>query len=141
MASESLVTEKFTNVTLSHNCWRSLQQVAQSCRSGCPHLTGLGKGCPSSIHNRPRARTGANSIQVGRFWIQRILVAESRTDIPVKEVPMRTVDGLHALLVSAILCGMVQTAAGQSSDKAEVLAAHAERDKAFVAGDETKMAQ
>ena len=54
---------------------------------------------------------------------------------------MRTVDGLHALLVSAILCGMVQTAAGQSSDKAEVLAALAERDKAFVAGDETKVAQ
>ena len=54
---------------------------------------------------------------------------------------MRTVNGLHALLVSAILCGMVQTAAGQSSAKAEVLAALAERDKAFVAGDETKVAQ
>jgi len=36
---------------------------------------------------------------------------------------------------------MVQTAAGQSSSKAEVLAALAERDKAFVAGDETKVAQ
>ena len=54
---------------------------------------------------------------------------------------MRAVNGLHALLVSAILCGTVQTAAGQSSAKAEVLAALAERDKAFVAGDETKVAQ
>jgi ketosteroid isomerase-like protein len=36
---------------------------------------------------------------------------------------------------------MVQTAAGQSSAKDEVLAALAERDKAFVAGDETKVAQ
>lgn len=54
---------------------------------------------------------------------------------------MRTVNRLHVLLVSAILCGMVQTAAGQSSAKAEVLAALAERDKAFVAGDETKVAQ
>jgi ketosteroid isomerase-like protein len=36
---------------------------------------------------------------------------------------------------------MVQTAAGQSSAKAEVLAALAARDKAFVAGDETKVAQ
>lgn len=61
--------------------------------------------------------------------------------LPVKEVSMRIVDGLHMLLVSAILCGMVQTAAGQSSAKAEVLAALAERDKAFVAGDETKVAQ
>ena len=54
---------------------------------------------------------------------------------------MRAVNGLHLFLVSAILCGMVQTAAGQSSAKAEVLAALAERDKAFVAGDETKLAQ
>jgi len=54
---------------------------------------------------------------------------------------MRAVNELHVLLVSAILCGMVQTAAGQSSAKAEVLAALAERDKAFVAGDETKVAQ
>jgi ketosteroid isomerase-like protein len=54
---------------------------------------------------------------------------------------MRTVNGLYVLLVSAILGGMVQTAAGQSSAKAEVLAAFAERDKAFVAGDETKVAQ
>ena len=54
---------------------------------------------------------------------------------------MKTVNRLHALLVSAILCGLVQTAAGQSSAKAEVLAALAERDKAFVAGDETKVAQ
>jgi len=54
---------------------------------------------------------------------------------------MRAVNWLHVLLLSAILCGMVQTAAGQSSAKAEVLAALAERDKAFVAGDETKVAQ
>lgn len=54
---------------------------------------------------------------------------------------MRIVNGLHVLLVSAILCGMVQTAAGQSSSKSEVLAALAERDKAEVAGDETKVAQ
>jgi|SRR5579859_4662533 len=54
---------------------------------------------------------------------------------------MRIVNGLYVLLVSAILYGMVQTAAGQSSAKAEVLAAFAERDKAFVAGDETKVAQ
>jgi TonB family protein len=58
----------------------------------------------------------------------------------VKEVPMRTVNGLHMLLLSAILCAAVQTAAGQSS-KAEVLAALTERDKAFVAGDETKVAE
>ena len=54
---------------------------------------------------------------------------------------MRTRSGLHVLLVSAIFCGMFQTAAGQSSAKAEVLAALAERDKAFVAGDETKVGQ
>ena len=54
---------------------------------------------------------------------------------------MTAVNGLHVLLVSAILCGMAPTAAGQSSAKAEVLAALAERDKAFVAGDETKVAQ
>ena len=54
---------------------------------------------------------------------------------------MRAVNGLHLLVVSAILCGMVHTAAGQSSAKAEVLAALAERDKAFVTGDETKVAQ
>jgi ketosteroid isomerase-like protein len=54
---------------------------------------------------------------------------------------MRAVNGLHVLLVSAVLCAMVQTAAGQSSAKAEVIAALAERDKAFVAGDETKVAQ
>ena len=53
---------------------------------------------------------------------------------------MRTVNRLHVLLVSTILCGMVQTAAGQSSTN-EVLAALAERDKAFVAGDGTKVAQ
>jgi ketosteroid isomerase-like protein len=54
---------------------------------------------------------------------------------------LRTINWLHAFLAGAILCGMVQTATGQSSAKAEVLAALAERDKAFVAGDETKMAQ
>ncbi len=54
---------------------------------------------------------------------------------------MRKVDRLHLLLVSAVLCGLVQLAAGQSSAKAEVLSALAERDKAFVAGDETKVAQ
>ena len=54
---------------------------------------------------------------------------------------MRTIKGLHVLLVSATLCGMVQTVVGQSSAKDEVLAAFAERDKAFVAGDETKVAQ
>jgi hypothetical protein len=54
---------------------------------------------------------------------------------------MRTVNGLHMLLLSAILCAAVQTATGQSSAKAEVLAALAERDKSFVTGDETKVAQ
>ena len=54
---------------------------------------------------------------------------------------MRAVNGLHVLLVSVVLCGMVQTAVGQSSAKAEVLATLAERDKAFVAGDETNVAQ
>jgi len=54
---------------------------------------------------------------------------------------MRTLAPLLVLLISATLPGMVQTAAGQSSAKAEVLAALAERDKAFVAGDETKVAQ
>src|SRR6516164_10452695 len=54
---------------------------------------------------------------------------------------MRTLAPLLVLLISATLPGMVQIAAGQSSAKAEVLAALAERDKAFVAGDETKVAQ
>src|SRR5262244_945027 len=54
---------------------------------------------------------------------------------------MRTLTPLLVLLISAVLSGMAQTAAGQSSSKAEVLAALAERDKAFVAGDETKVAQ
>lgn len=54
---------------------------------------------------------------------------------------MRMVKRLQVLLASAILFGMVQTAAGQSSAKAEVLAALAERDKAFVAGEEAKLAQ
>ncbi len=54
---------------------------------------------------------------------------------------MRTVNRLQVLLVSAVLCGLVQYAAGQSFAKAEVLAALAERDKAFVAGDDTKVAQ
>jgi ketosteroid isomerase-like protein len=59
----------------------------------------------------------------------------------MKEVVMRTVPGLHGLIVSALLCGLVHSAAGQSSAKADVLAALAERDKAFVAGDETKVAE
>jgi uncharacterized protein DUF4440 len=54
---------------------------------------------------------------------------------------MRAVNVSHVFLVSAILCVMVPIAAGQSSAKDEVLAALAGRDKAFVAGDETKMAQ
>jgi ketosteroid isomerase-like protein len=54
---------------------------------------------------------------------------------------MRAVNMSHVFLVSAILFGILQIAAGQSSAKDEVLAALAERDKAFVAGDETKMAQ
>ena len=54
---------------------------------------------------------------------------------------MRMVNGLHVLVVSAILLGMVETAAGQSSAKAEVLAALAEQDKAFLAGDETKVGE
>jgi ketosteroid isomerase-like protein len=54
---------------------------------------------------------------------------------------MRIINGLHVLLVSTIFCGTFQIAFGQSSAKAEVLAALAERDKAFVAGDETKVAQ
>jgi hypothetical protein len=54
---------------------------------------------------------------------------------------MKTIKGPHVFLVAAIFCGTVQTATGQSSAKAEVLAALAERDKAFVAGDETKVAE
>ncbi len=54
---------------------------------------------------------------------------------------MAKMNRLHVLLVAAILCGMVQTAVGRSSTKAEVLAALAERDKAEVAGDETKVEQ
>jgi hypothetical protein len=54
---------------------------------------------------------------------------------------MRTLTPLLVLLISAVLSGMAQTKTGQSSAKAEVLAALAERDKAFVAGDETKVAQ
>ena len=54
---------------------------------------------------------------------------------------MRTLTALLVCLITAIWCGMAQTTTGQSSAKAEVLAAVAERDKAFVAGDETKVAQ
>ena len=54
---------------------------------------------------------------------------------------MRMVNGLHVLLASTIFCGLVQTATGQSFATNEVLAALAERDKAFVAGDDTKVAQ
>jgi hypothetical protein len=52
---------------------------------------------------------------------------------------MKIMNGLRMLLATAILCGMVQPAASQSSAKAEVFAALAEQDKAFFAGDETKM--
>ena len=54
---------------------------------------------------------------------------------------MRTLAPLLVFLISATLPGMVQTTTAQSSAQAEVLAALAERDKAFVAGDETKVAQ
>jgi hypothetical protein len=54
---------------------------------------------------------------------------------------MKTISPLLILLGSATLCGIVQSAAGQSSSQAEVLAALAERDKAFLAGDETQVAQ
>ena len=54
---------------------------------------------------------------------------------------MRTLAPLLVLLISVTLPGMAQTTTGQSSAKDEVLAALAERDKAFVAGDETKVAQ
>lgn len=54
---------------------------------------------------------------------------------------MRTANGLFVLLASAVLCGMVQISAGQSSAKDEVLAALAEQDRAFLAGDETKVGQ
>ena len=54
---------------------------------------------------------------------------------------MGSVNLLRVLLVSASLCGAVQTAGGQSSAKAEVLAALVELDKTFVAGDETKLGQ
>ena len=54
---------------------------------------------------------------------------------------MRAVNALHVFLVSAMLCGVVQISAGQSSAKAEVLAVLAERDKAYVSGDETRVAQ
>jgi len=37
---------------------------------------------------------------------------------------MKAVNGLHVLLLSAILCAVVQTAAGQSSAKAEVRSGH-----------------
>lgn len=54
---------------------------------------------------------------------------------------MRTANGLFVLLAAAVLCGMVQISAGQSSAKDEVLAALAEQDRAFLAGDETKVGQ
>ena len=54
---------------------------------------------------------------------------------------MRAAKVLHVVVVTSLLGGIVQTAAGQSSAKAEVLAALAERDKAFVAGDEVNVAQ
>ena len=54
---------------------------------------------------------------------------------------MRAANGFSVMLASAVLCGMVQTAPGQASAKDEVLAALAEQDKAFLAGDETKVGQ
>ena len=45
------------------------------------------------------------------------------------------------LLSIATLVATVQSAVGQSTPKDEVLAALAERDKAYLAGDETKVAQ
>ena len=54
---------------------------------------------------------------------------------------MRTITLLSLVVVSVIFCGRVQTTSAQSSAQAEVLAGLAERDKAFVAGDETKLAQ
>ena len=54
---------------------------------------------------------------------------------------MTPVNVLPVLLISAFLCGLAQTAVGQSSAKTEVLAALTELDKAFVAGDETKLRQ
>ena len=51
---------------------------------------------------------------------------------------MRTV---FVSLASAIFLAMVQSAVGQSTRESEVLAALAERDKAYLAGDETKVAQ
>jgi hypothetical protein len=54
---------------------------------------------------------------------------------------MRIINGLRMLLTAALLCGTIQPAAGQSSAKAEVLVALTELDKAFVAGDETKLGQ
>lgn len=77
------------------------------------------------------------------------LMYTPRRSRQLKEVHMGALNALHVLLVIAVLCGLVQSAAGQSSAtaggqssaKAEVLAALAERDKAFVAGDETKVAQ
>ena len=53
---------------------------------------------------------------------------------------MISANGSYWLLLSAIFFGIVQIVAGQSSGKAEVLAALAARDKAFVEGDETKVA-
>ena len=44
-------------------------------------------------------------------------------------------------LASAIFLAMVQSAVGQSTPKDEVLAALAERDQAYLAGDETRLAQ
>lgn len=44
-------------------------------------------------------------------------------------------------LASAIVLAVIQGAVGQSTPEAEVLAALAERDKAYLAGDEAKVAQ
>jgi len=100
---------------------------------------------------RPYADLARHSSTIARERVLRLqfkcvdyalcILATKTVQTSVKGVPMRTMKGLHVLLVSATLCGMVQTVVGQSSARAEVLAALAERDKAFVAGDETKVAQ
>ncbi len=69
-------------------------------------------------------------------------------DIGEKGGPLKRWLTIHATRIAddgtrvpTSVAGMVQTATGQSSAKAEVLAALSERDKAEVAGDETKVEQ
>jgi ketosteroid isomerase-like protein len=54
---------------------------------------------------------------------------------------VNTLEAFRLVLASAILLGAVETAVGQSSASAEVLAALTERDKAYLAGDDTEVAQ